>query len=226
MKTILAISSHLDDLVLGAGQFMAGRPDVLAVTVLAGDPAHDILTSYDASCGFKTSKQAVEARRFEDAEATSVLEACHKHLPFVDSQYGKLKVEPIVKQLNKLLDEIGSEIEFVLANLGVHHPDHVAVREAVLEAMRDRPIPLWLYEDLPARVQHPASVARALNALRDKGYELELGFIGTGPIDKKMDALWCYRSQMGLPEFENRHELLVGERFWRINKAVTPEKQV
>jgi hypothetical protein len=56
-------------------------------------------------------------------------------------------------------------------------------------------------------------------------YELELGFIGTGSIDKKMDALWCYRSQMGLPEFANRHELLVGERFWHVSKAVTPEEQ-
>jgi hypothetical protein len=41
-----------------------------------------------------------------------------------------------------------------------------------------------------------------------------------------MDALWCYRSQMGLPEFSNRHELLVGERFWNVSKAVTPEEPV
>jgi hypothetical protein len=61
--------------------------------------------------------------------------------------------------------------------------------------------------------------------LRGKGYKLELGFIGTGPVATKMDALWCYRSQMGLPEFANRHELLVGERFWHISEAVTPEER-
>jgi hypothetical protein len=66
-------------------------------------------------------------------------------------------------------------------------------------------------------------VARALNELRDRGYETELGFIGTGPVATKMDALWAYRSQIGLPEFQNRHELLVGERFWKISKAVVEE---
>jgi hypothetical protein len=28
---------------------------------------------------------------------------------------------------------------------------------------------------------------------------------------------------MGLPEFENRHEVLVGERLWKISKAVVEE---
>ena len=65
-------------------------------------------------------------------------------------------------------------------------------------------------------------MARALNELMDRGYETELGFIGTGPVATK-DAVWAYRSQIGLPEFENRHELLVGERFWKISKAVVEE---
>lgn len=41
----------------------------------------------------------------------------------------------------------------------------------------------------------------------------------------KMDALWCYRSQLHLPEFANRHELLVAERFWRVTRAATAEDQ-
>jgi hypothetical protein len=60
--------------------------------------------------------------------------------------------------------------------------------------------------------------------LAKRGISLELGFIGTGLVATKMDALWCYRSQMGLPEFANRHEVLVGERFWRVSKAVKSGK--
>jgi LmbE family N-acetylglucosaminyl deacetylase len=183
-----------------------------------------VLTNYDAVTGFKSAAEAMEARRAEDLEAMSVLQATAKHFDFVDSQYGgKLKPTALTRQLGELIEEL--DPEFVLAPLGLVHPDHVGVREAVIEAMSACETPLWLYEDLPARVQHPASVAEALTAFRDKGHELELGFIGTGPVATKMDALWCYRSQIGLPEFSNRHEVLVGERFWRVSKAVTPEEQ-
>ncbi len=224
MRAALVISPHLDDAILGAGQFIAGRPDCVVATVFAGiPPAKSVLTAYDLKCGFGSAAEAIEVRRAEDLEAMSVLQAKALQLDFVDSQYGgKLKTAALVKQLGELIDEL--DPEFVLAPLGLVHPDHVAVCEAALEVICDRETPLWLYEDLPARVQHPASVAEALNALRDKGNQLELGFIGTGPLATKLDAIWCYRSQMGLPEFANRHELLVGERFWKISKAVTPEE--
>jgi LmbE family N-acetylglucosaminyl deacetylase len=197
----------------------------VVATVFAGvPPAKSVLTAYDLKCGFGSAAEAMEARRIEDLEAMSVLQAKAKHLDFLDSQYGgRLRIGVLVKQLGELVEEL--DPEFVLAPLGLVHPDHVGVREAVIEAMSACETPLWLYEDLPARVQHPASVVEALNALRDKGYELELGFIGTGPVGTKMDALWCYRSQMGLPEFSNRHEVLVSERFWRVSKAVTPGEQ-
>jgi LmbE family N-acetylglucosaminyl deacetylase len=143
----------------------------------------------------------------------------------VDSQYGgKFKTSGLVKRLQELIDEIHPE--FVVGPLGLVHSDHEVVRDAVLDATSAAARPVWLYEDLPYRVAAPEAIPAALDALRGRGYELELGFIGTGPIDKKMDALWCYRSQMGLPEFENRHELLVAERSWRITKAVTLEEHV
>jgi LmbE family N-acetylglucosaminyl deacetylase len=223
MRTALVISPHLDDAILSAGQFIAGRPDCVVATVFAGTPpTQAVLTSYDDKCGFKSATEAMEARRAEDLEAMSVLQAKAQHLGFVDSQYGgKLKVTTLVRQLGELVDEL--DPEFVLAPLGLVHPDHVTVRDAVLEAMRGREAPLWCYEDLPARVQRPDSVVEALDVLMAAGHEPELGFIGTGPMATKLDALWCYRSQMGLPEFANRHEMLVGERFWHLSKAVTPE---
>jgi LmbE family N-acetylglucosaminyl deacetylase len=223
VRAALVFSAHADDALLSAGQVIGGRPDCVVVTVFAGTPPQKtILTSYDAKCGFGSAAEAMEARRAEDLEAMSVLQAKAVHLDFVDSQYGgKLKLPALVKRLQELIDEVGPE--FVVGPIGLVHGDHHAVREALLEAMSDRETPLWLYEDLPARVQVPEAVTEALDALRAQGYELQLGFIGTGPVAKKLNALWNYYSQLKLPEFENRHCFLVPERFWHISKAVTPE---
>jgi LmbE family N-acetylglucosaminyl deacetylase len=225
MRAVLVISPHLDDAALGAGQFIGGRPDCIVATVLAGIPsARSVLTNYDAKCGFTSAADAIEARRAEDLEAMSVLQAKARHLDFVDSQYGgKLKVTALVKKLGELVDEL--DPEFVVGPLGLVHSDHEMVRDAVLEASTEATRPVWLYEDLPYRVAAPEAVTAALDALRGRGYELQLGFIGTGPIARKMDALFCYRSQLQLPEFENRHEFLVSERFWNVSKAVKPEEQ-
>jgi LmbE family N-acetylglucosaminyl deacetylase len=225
MRSCLIISAHLDDGCLSAGQFIGGRPDCVVATVFAGTPPTEaLLTSYDDKCGFKSAGEAMEARRAEDLEAMSVLQAKARHLDFVDLQYGgKLKAASLVKQLCELIEDL--DPEFVAGPLGLVHSDHEAVRDCVLDATMEATRPVWLYEDLPYRVQHPEAVPMAFDALRGRGYELELGFVGTGPIDKKMDALWSYRSQMQLPEFANRHELLVGERFWHMSKAVTPEEQ-
>jgi LmbE family N-acetylglucosaminyl deacetylase len=220
MRAVCVISAHLDDACLGAGQFIAGRPDCVVATVFAGPPPQSsVLTAYDAKTGFKSAAEATEARRAEDLEAMSVLQAKAVHLDFIDSQYGgKLKVTTLVKQLGELVDAL--DPEFVVGPLGLVHSDHEMVRDAVLEVTSEATRPVWLYEDLPYRVAAPEAVPAALDVLRGRGYELQLGFIGTGPIDKKMDALWCYRSQMGLPDFENRHCLLVPERFWELRTKV------
>src|SRR5215207_6968258 len=117
MRALLLVSPHLDDAVLSAGQFIAGRPDCVVATVFAGTPpTQAVLTSYDDKCGFKSAAEAMEARRAEDLEAISVLQAKAKHLDFVDSQYGgKLKLTGLVKQLGELVDEL--DPEFVVGPL-------------------------------------------------------------------------------------------------------------
>jgi LmbE family N-acetylglucosaminyl deacetylase len=224
MKRCLIVLAHLDDACLSAGQFIAGRPDALLLTVFAGVPkAKAVLTSYDAKTGFKSAAEAVEARRMEDEEALALLRAKPLHLDFVDSQYGQpAKQADISEALRSAIAE--HDPEFVVGPLGLVHPDHILVREALLEAMREAAMPLYLYEDLPARVTAPEAVTQALRGLNAAGYETELEFIGDGPLAAKLAALWAYRSQMTLPEFENPHVLLVPERFWKISKAVTPEE--
>lgn len=63
MRAVLAISAHLDDAVLSAGQFIAGRPDCVIATVLAGTPSTKaVLTAYDAKTGFKSAADSTEAQ--------------------------------------------------------------------------------------------------------------------------------------------------------------------
>lgn len=222
MRSCLLLFAHSDDAVLSAGQLIAGRPDTVSVTVFAGYPPSSVdLTEYDKATGFHTSRDAVSVRRQEDINAMAYLKAHPIHLDFPDSQYGEpFDHAAVVEKLGELIDK--HDPEFVVSMLGLVHPDHIALREAVLDVLRGRETPLWLAEDLPSRVLYPESVPESLDALKARGLTAELGFVGTGSLSDKFTALWKYPSQMQLPEFQNRHVLGVPERFWRI-RAVTPE---
>lgn len=214
MNPVLVISPHFDDAVLSTGQFLAGRPDTVVATVFTAPPKNaGVVTAYDAKCGLTDAGQAVTVRRAEDAAALALLRAEQSCWGFVDYQYG----EPVdVKALSVRIVQEACAAEFVLAPLGLIHPDHVAVRQAVLDAKPRLRVPLWLYEELPARITYPEHVADALKAVQARGFAPRLGSIGTGPLDRKLAALWCYRSQIHLPEFANIHDVLVGERFWSV----------
>jgi LmbE family N-acetylglucosaminyl deacetylase len=216
MKRVLILSPHLDDAVLSAGQFLASRPDTIVATIFAGIPRNkDVCTTYDAKCGFKTAEEAMKTRQDEDKAAMALLAATPLHLGFIDSQYGKPTEQAgMAKVIGNLIEE--HEPEYVVGPLGLVHPDHILVRNALLEATDKYELPVWLYEDLPSRVTQPDSVHFALEEVREQVFDALPGFIGSGSLDAKMSALWCYRSQMGLPEFENIHQLLVGERFWQV----------
>lgn len=118
------------------------------VTVFMGYPPEDVtLTPYDETTGFDTSRDGVSVRRAEDTEALAYLKATSVHLDHLDSQYGQQDRAAIVAGINRLIEEIDPEL--VVFPAGVLHPDHILVREAVLEAMRGRQTPFWAYEDLP-----------------------------------------------------------------------------
>lgn len=219
MRATVLVSPHLDDLVLGCGQFMGGRSDVFAVTVLAGTPSEGTMqTPYDRLCGFGTAEQAMAIRRDEDIAACAYLGATPLHLNFLDSQYGQpAKQSDIARVLADLIKQ--KDPESVIAPLGLVHPDHKLVSRAALDAALRFDIPIYLYEDLPSRVLYPETVPEALEEIRrTRKVKLELEFIGDGPLAKKMSALHCYKSQMQLPDFENEHTYLVPERFWLCKK--------
>lgn len=209
MKKCLVISPHLDDAILSAGQFIAGRPGCDVLTVFSGIPqiSAKYLTAYDKSCGFKTSKDAMVIRRQEDEEACAILNANPIHLDFLDSQYGAHERDGLVDVLDhfKL-----SDYEMIIGPLGLRHPDHIAVSDA-LKKLNPPNLYLYVYEELPARVTHPELVVERLKEFPSA----ELVFIGDGPIQDKIRALFCYRSQIGRGDL-NTYNLYVPERFWKV----------
>jgi LmbE family N-acetylglucosaminyl deacetylase len=209
----LAISPHLDDVVLSLGQFLAGRPDVIVATVCTDVPARAHATGFDRNCGFRFANEAVRARRREDILALEMLHAAHRHLGFYDSQYGtELDAAEITLAILGLVDKTGCDL--VLGPLGLVHPDHQVVAQAMLDAATKRPdLQWWLYEELPARVLWPERVAEALDRVRAAGFDPVLDFIGTGDLERKHRALLRYSSQRwALPD----ECLYVPERTWRL----------
>lgn len=219
MDPALLVSPHADDLALSCGQLMAGRPDCVAVTVFAGVPERPRqLTTYDKDCGFRNAAQAVTSRRYEDIKAMGLLGATAVHLDFPDSQYGEDVEEAAITA--DLLDQTYREnLTTIVGPLGLAHPDHHTVRRAFQAVLAARPdLQGWVYEDLPARVWWPEQVPDALDWWRGMGYTPTLDFFGTGPLERKREAVECYRSQLWALG-EGLHGVLVPERLWRLDRS-------
>lgn len=215
MDPILVVSPHLDDAVLSAGHFLDSWPGATVLTVFAGRPNPAQITSFDAHSGFVDSDHAMGARVDEDDRALAVLKSRPVRGVWLDSQYHRDR-DPdgerasIREGISNLARQIGAER--VIGPLGVLHPDHVLVAEAVAGCARDLDIETWTYEDLPNRVMFPEEVGPALDRWRALGFAPALDFIGAGDAAHKEQAIDCYASQSWALD---RHACLVPERFWR-----------
>lgn len=212
MNKILLVSPHLDDAILSAGRLMADRTDNVIVTVFAGNPpdAENVHTPYDETCGFGDAAGAMAQRRHENELATAFLNAEAINFDYIDEQYGEPNdTNKIVQALQNIVDD--GEFDYILGPLGLGHPDHIRVSDAVRQLKTDKPVYLW--EDLPLRVVEPELVVERL-------YELGLSFrdkvnLPAGDISRKIRALSCYSSQIGTGILDP-FLLYVPERFYRI----------
>lgn len=216
MQPALIVSPHLDDAVLSVGQLMAGRPAMTVATVFSGIPRDcDMLTTYDRDCGFGSAAQAVSARRDEDRNALRHLDAHAAWLDFPDHQYDQPANEAaIVDALDAVVDDVAPTL--LIGPLGLIHEDHYAARRAFQRLATTSGIEAWIYEDLPYRVLWPEEVPEALAWWKGMGHRPELGFIGTGPLERKRWAISAYTSQLWALEALNEHAYLVPERLWRL----------
>lgn len=219
------LSPHLDDAVLSLGQHLAASRDDLekierVVTVFAGKPQGlRMVTAYDQSCGFGSSRRAVESRRDEDVAALKVL-GCHpQHLSELDNQYRSRAVHDprMVDRIAQQCRQYMSGKEHVFVPLGIGHPDHRILADACELAARTlierRPVSLMFYEEMPYRVLYPEHVAARLVELRELGWHLDLWPLQVGDIEIKSQAIACYKSQF--PEGAADPCLRVPERVWR-----------
>ncbi|QOR55442.1 MAG: LmbE family protein [Phage 71_18] len=212
MDPVMIVSPHLDDAVLSCGQFMAGRPDVVVVSLFTGTP-NDVgmTTSYDRNCGFSCAVNAMAARRAEDRHATARLAGRSEHLGFVDHQYepdNRPAAADLATAIARRVDKISPDL--VLAPAGLGHPDHLLTAEACRLARDATTVPWHVYEELPYRVLFPEVVpgALALWGIEPAG---EPPFLGTGPLEDKTAALDCYASQLWAL---HPHAVRCPERFW------------
>lgn len=217
MKKILLISPHFDDAVLSAGQYMADRADADVVTVFGGFPitASHVKTPYDKKCGFTNAKDAVVIRRLENEHALALLEARPINLEFPDSQYenqyaNKVSVNDIVKELQEIVDRY--DYEYIMAPMGLGHPDHIKTTEAVKLLQTDKTIYFW--EDIPLRVVEPEIVWDRVMQLGLKRDQIMIPATTGDKMAKKIRAMLCYKSQVNTGILDP-YVMYVPERFWK-----------
>lgn len=215
MSALAVISPHLDDAVFSCGALMLAHPGARAITVFAGVPdASAPLPEWDASCGFSSAREAMRARRREDAAALALLGARPLWLDFLDAQYAPAPdPDALASALRDALDHVGAAR--VAAPLGLFHSDHKLVSRAAFELARGGRREWLFYEDALYR-RIPRAVDERLAELTG----MRLAPSAAPPLhEKKSAAIACYASQLRGLATPGRpgHEDLAGpERYWRM----------
>lgn len=209
-STLVAVSPHLDDVVLGCAGLVAAHPGAIVATVTAGRPGPHPLTDWDRKCGFADGYDVVGVRREEDRAATAVLDAMPVWFDFLDRQYGPTaSASDVASALEELLTAAAPEV--VAVPLGLFHPDHLMTATAWREVAGRRKDLRWIvYED---------AIYRPL--VRERGVEgFELRDVEVPPIDpgRKRDAVACYATQVrGLGDL--LLDAYEPERYWMLDTS-------
>jgi LmbE family N-acetylglucosaminyl deacetylase len=200
-KRIVVLSPHLDDAVFSLGASIADAvsrgADVAIVTAFAGDPARrDEPSAWDRRAGFRTSLEALEARRAEDRRACSALGARPVWLPF---GYGGAAVdEHKLEQL--LLDAVHGADTVLVPGWPLKNPEHAALATLALRSGIAVPA-MGLYVEQPYvwwRSYVEPNLLPALAAIgvqRPAWTAVRATRAGRGA---KRKALGAYRSQLRL----------------------------
>lgn len=208
---MIVVSPHLDDAVFSVGQVIGGCVGpVKVLTVFAGYPDPVVVTPFDESAGFAGSTDAVGARRLEDRDACQRLDANWSHKTMLDDQYRDGPVDRV--ELTQMLSHAPGDV--ILFPIGLGHPDHTAVADCCLAAIRTwKASQVWVYEELPYRVHRPDLVHERLTLLEDEGFNPQLQDLPQCGYAQKQEAVECYQSQLNEM---TRRCVYVPERTWRI----------
>lgn len=226
MRTrLLVISPHLDDAVLGCADLLAECPGSVVLTVFAGGPADgDVLTEWDAACGFGSAAEAIAQRRIEDALALEVLAAAPHWLGLPDDQYRSTGQAPAIAAevehgISMALDRY--QPDRVAMPLGLFHRDHAIVHAAALAMLRRDTAREWhafedtFYRRIPGLLQHRLA---GLAASRVTATPVRPDSAVTP--QRKRAAVRCYSSQLrGLasPGRPGSADSEAPEGYWRLD---------
>jgi LmbE family N-acetylglucosaminyl deacetylase len=216
------ISPHLDDVALSCSHWLAANPAASVVTVFAGAPSIERADGWNYDTTGETSAQrAIHTRRSEDLDAMAALHASAYWIELWDSQYvaGEGRdLEVVRTSIGELLARV--QPRSVVAPLGIHHPDHVAVADACFELAATSERSWYGYLDMPYGQTYPDLVEPRLAAARARA---DLDLVEREPVqpttDVKDRVVRLYRSQRHRvradhPGFEE--SLTDPERFWAL----------
>ena len=197
MKTLLAVSPHLDDAVFSAGAELVRRADagwrVLVCTCFTGSVANPqgfaLACQLDKGLGPEVDYMAL--RRDEDRAACAALGAEPIHLPFLEAPHRgyhsaaalfgpPLDEAALEDELAVALGRIDADELFAPAALG-DHVDHHLVRR-IVQRLQPRSVQYWADMPYAARLGGPPD-----------GWD----GLACGPaLARKRAAAACYRSQL------------------------------
>jgi LmbE family N-acetylglucosaminyl deacetylase len=244
---ILYLSPHLDDAALSCGglihqQARAGL-DVAVLTVFAGS-ARTVFRSpfaQELEARWGAEGNAIAMRRREDRESMAVLGAEPIHWRYEDAIYrlhastgaplyatrdgvfgevsahDPVKPRALASKVGQLWRRLKRPRLYAMLSAG-HHVDHQIVQAAVLDLTEREPLDVVWYEDYPY-AEDQGAVRLAVEQSPLAGLLPESVYLSEEDLAAKVDAIACYRSQVGIfwqDEADMRlrvreHALRVGE---------------
>lgn len=206
---LLVLSPHLDDAIFSVcGYLLETKHRTKIVTVCAGIPDNNDLSSWDKRCGFTSGQLAAISRREEDFLACSKVGADYEHLNFTDFPYSNIKNNSsISNEITKRLPNI-QEI-WIPLGIGMH-PDHITVRDSALEILNTKKINIVFYADVPYSNAYKWSTPDSerkenfkwkpvIEEIKKKGFILdkpEIKILKKREIETKLAIASLYKSQI------------------------------
>lgn len=219
----ILLSPHFDDAVLSLGGLLAKEgSSSTVVTFFGGKPEPSQITPWDLASGFLNSNQAHDTRLKENDEALKLLDIPENqivNLGHLDQQYrtdlfGKSDDEELtgllLQDLLSLLESYGDqELNLYAPGLEIHK-DHYLIKQVLLEAiphLKGKPVQFFLYQDLPYAYTIPEEKLQK-DAISDNAtVELVPVPLSGEQIEKKIEAIDLYRSQIAPLELFKGNDL-------------------
>lgn len=197
---VAVVSPHADDAIFSCAEHMLSR-DQDSYTIMCplnGVPVRG------------PGKEKHTTLLEEHAAACRALRVSVIDGPFLDDVYAKDHTDDDLYQW--FCQRQLGDYHQVWLPAGIHHPDHVSVREAADRALRhvEAPCRRLMYEELPYRVLYPELAVLVKNM-----HSTEPDLVGCSPkfLDRKKELCRMYASQV---DDELERSLYAHERMWAL----------